>query len=101
MPLGLPSAACRDGGRVEAFRFGREEKEVSRWKSQFSTGALCGVMVLTLLASGGTTHKAMAQADKPGFFEGKAIAEAGFIYGLPIVMNYAVGKHPFHPPEEE
>ena len=27
---------------------------------------------------------------KPGFEETKAIAEEGFIYGLPIVMNYAV-----------
>src|ERR1700751_2029796 len=27
---------------------------------------------------------------KPGILEIKAIAEAGFIYGLPIVMNYAV-----------
>ena len=30
---------------------------------------------------------AQASADRPGFF--KAKAEAGFIYGLPIVMNYA------------
>ncbi len=29
-------------------------------------------------------------ADKPGIAETKAIAEEGFIYGLPIVMNYAV-----------
>ena len=28
--------------------------------------------------------------DRPGFFEAKDIAEAGFIYGLPIVMNYGV-----------
>ena len=27
---------------------------------------------------------------KPGIAETKAIAEEGFIYGLPIVMNYAV-----------
>jgi hypothetical protein len=30
------------------------------------------------------------EADKPGITEVKAIAEEGFIYGLPIVMNYAV-----------
>jgi len=30
------------------------------------------------------------QASKPGFAETRAIAEEGFIYGLPIVMNYAV-----------
>jgi hypothetical protein len=28
--------------------------------------------------------------DRPGFLKAKDIAEAGFIYGLPIVMNYAV-----------
>jgi len=33
---------------------------------------------------------AQASADRPGFFKAKDIAEAGFIYGLPIVMNYAV-----------
>ena len=31
---------------------------------------------------------ASAQADRPGFLKAKDIAEAGFIYGLPIVMNY-------------
>jgi hypothetical protein len=37
-------------------------------------------------------HSAQAQtgANRPGFFKAKDIAEAGFIYGLPIVMNYAV-----------
>jgi hypothetical protein len=33
---------------------------------------------------------AQANADRPGFFKAKDIAEAGFIYGLPIVMNYGV-----------
>lgn len=33
---------------------------------------------------------AAAQADRPGIVGAKNIAEAGFIYGLPIVMNYAV-----------
>ncbi len=31
-----------------------------------------------------------AEANRPGFFESKDIAEAGFIFGLPIVMNYGV-----------
>jgi hypothetical protein len=31
-----------------------------------------------------------AQTTRPGFFGAKDIAEAGFVYGLPIVMNYAV-----------
>jgi hypothetical protein len=33
---------------------------------------------------------AQAGADHPGFIKAKDIAEAGFIYGLPIVTNYAV-----------
>ncbi|MDF0578812.1 DUF1254 domain-containing protein [Bradyrhizobium yuanmingense] len=32
----------------------------------------------------------LAQTDRPGFFKAKDIAEAGFIFGLPIVMNYGV-----------
>jgi hypothetical protein len=46
---------------------------------------------LTIVAT--TTTKSLpvdAQTDRPGFFKAKDIAEAGFIYGLPIVMNYAV-----------
>src|ERR1700733_13113186 len=35
------------------------------------------------------TH-AQASADRPGLFKAKDIAEAGFIYGLPIVINYGV-----------
>src|ERR1700680_395302 len=33
---------------------------------------------------------AQTSADRPGFFKAKDIAEEGFIYGLPIVMNYGV-----------
>jgi hypothetical protein len=45
-----------------------------------------------ITASTARTFQAQAQtsADRPGFFKAKDIAEAGFIYGLPIVMNYAV-----------
>ena len=63
------------------------------------TGALCGTLILALLA--GCDKKAdpvsaAQQADEkagiaaPSIAETKAIAEEGFIYGLPIVMNYAV-----------
>src|SRR5580704_10800635 len=31
-----------------------------------------------------------AGGDRPGFLKAKDIAEAGFIYGLPIVMGYGV-----------
>jgi hypothetical protein len=45
--------------------------------------------------SASTTNSVLAQAQtsdapRPGFLEAKDIAEAGFVYGLPIVMNYAV-----------
>jgi hypothetical protein len=48
-----------------------------------------------LAAIAATTAQSVAvnaqpTADRPGFFKAKDIAEAGFIYGLPIVMNYAV-----------
>jgi hypothetical protein len=33
---------------------------------------------------------AQPSADRPGFLKAKNIAEAGFIYGLPIVMGYGV-----------
>ena len=33
---------------------------------------------------------AQTSTNRPGFFAAKDIAEAGFIYGLPIVMNYGV-----------
>lgn len=36
------------------------------------------------------SNPAMAQAGRPGFFRAREIAEAGFIYGLPMVMNYAI-----------
>jgi hypothetical protein len=41
-----------------------------------------------------TKNDTVAQAEKgekhrPGFAETRAIAEEGFIYGLPLVMNYA------------
>jgi hypothetical protein len=59
------------------------------------TGALVCSVLITFLAGGATSKDAVAQAEKgeknaPGFFETRAIAEEGFIYGLPIVMNYAV-----------
>ena len=34
--------------------------------------------------------RAQTSTDRPGFFKAKDIAEAGFIYGLPIVMGYGV-----------
>jgi hypothetical protein len=63
------------------------------------SGALCSVFAVALLTGcfkKGDPIMAAEQADKkagiaaPGLAETKAIAEEAFIYGLPIVMNYAV-----------
>jgi hypothetical protein len=42
------------------------------------------------VASKSVPALAQTKTDRPGFFKAKDIVEAGFIYGLPIVMNYAV-----------
>jgi len=56
--------------------------------------ALCGAVVAALFAGCGKSDSisqaAKMDATRPGIAETKAIAEEGFIYGLPIVMNYAV-----------
>jgi hypothetical protein len=38
----------------------------------------------------GLAARAEETSGRPGFFAAKDIAEAGYVYGLPIVMNYAV-----------
>jgi hypothetical protein len=57
------------------------------------------VVAMTLMAGCGKKDDPIAQAESkdtakavaaPGITEVKAIAEEGFIYGLPLVMNYAV-----------
>src|SRR5437879_6041852 len=58
------------------------------------------VVAATAVVSGcGKKEDSVAQAEKkdvakgvpaPGIAETKSIAEEGFIYGLPLVMNYAV-----------
>jgi hypothetical protein len=45
---------------------------------------------ITVTASKAVPANAQAKAEWPSIIEAKAIAEEGFIYGLPIVMNYAV-----------
>jgi hypothetical protein len=61
--------------------------------------ALCSVITLMMLVGCNKADDAVSvaeQADKaagvsaPGIAETKDIAEEGFIYGLPIVMNYAI-----------
>jgi hypothetical protein len=62
-------------------------------------GLLLGAIALVALGGCGKAADPVTQAAKkdaaagvpaPGIAEVKAIAEEGFIYGLPIVMNYAV-----------
>jgi len=45
---------------------------------------------ITVTAAKSVPANAQAKAEWPNIIEAKAIAEEGFIYGLPIVMNYAV-----------
>jgi hypothetical protein len=67
--------------------------------SRFLNLAVLVIAVATLVGSCGKEDDAVSKAGKkdatkgvaaPGIAETKAIAEEGFIYGLPIVMNYAV-----------
>src|SRR3954451_22952678 len=68
-------------------------------KRTFSRVALAVAIATTLLIGcekKGDAISSSEQADKkagvaaPGIAETKAIAEEAFIYGLPLVMNYAV-----------
>jgi hypothetical protein len=76
-----------------------ERKQMSRPGQKIVIGALYGFIALALLAGCDKKDDAIStaeQADKkasisaPGIAETKRIAEDAFIYGLPIVMNYAV-----------
>src|SRR5580692_11111495 len=51
---------------------------------------LCSVALAAITVAAMQPAPVQAQADRPGFFKAKDIAEAGFIYGLPIVMGYGV-----------
>ena len=58
-------------------------------KREFIGGAATGLAFAALTRAA----PAFAQAKtppRPGFFKAKDIAEEGFIFGLPIVMNYGV-----------
>ena len=65
-------------------------------KTQAIVAAAFVAIALTSCEKKGDAINAAEQADKktsiaaPGIAETKAIAEEGFIYGLPLVMNYAV-----------
>jgi hypothetical protein len=69
---------------------------VIRKASIRAIGALFAILALSACEQKGDAVTEAKQADKaagiaaPGIAETRAIAEEGFIYGLPIVMNYAV-----------
>ena len=46
--------------------------------------------VITVTTTKYVPAQAQTTADRPGFLKAKDIAEAGFIYGLPIVMAYGI-----------
>jgi hypothetical protein len=52
--------------------------------------ALTGVAATVPTALRPSLVRAQTSTTRPGFFKAKDIAEAGFIYGLPIVMGYGV-----------
>jgi hypothetical protein len=57
-------------------------------KRRFISAAFAGAIAVTICTGGATLTTVCAADMTPG--EIKAIAEEGFIYGLPIVMNYGV-----------
>lgn len=64
------------------------------WKSKTPIGMMLAMAIILALVAGCATDT-ISKAEKgeksrPGFAETRAIAEEGFIYGLPIVMSYAV-----------
>jgi len=48
------------------------------------------ITAITGLATKSSPALAQKSAERPSFLKAKDIAEAGFIYGLPVVMNYGV-----------
>src|SRR5574338_537021 len=70
-------------------------RTMEAFRHTFTKAALAGAVAATLIVGCATKKDTISQAEKtqkakPGIAETKAIAEEGFIYGLPIVMNYAV-----------
>lgn len=51
---------------------------------------MAGAAILGLASVALTVSSQAAKAEWPGIVETKQIAEEGFVYGLPIVMNYAI-----------
>lgn len=64
------------------------------WKRRTPVGMMLTSLIMAALMVGCATSKdtvsqtEKGEKDRPGFAQTKAIAEEGFIYGLPIVMNF-------------
>ncbi|MEI6085729.1 MAG: hypothetical protein WCS70_15705 [Verrucomicrobiota bacterium] len=54
------------------------------------SAAIAAIMTGYVTAEDTISKAEKTEKDRPGIAETKAIAEEGFIYGLPLVMNYAV-----------
>ena len=79
---------CSRRGR----RFGGINEENRDLFTQWRWPLQAWQMLLVCCAAGNDTisNAEKAEKNKPGLAKTKAIAEEGFIYGLPIVMNYGV-----------
>src|SRR5438128_7127784 len=93
------AAGCANTLTVSLGRQSTKKGTMRTTKRTFISAALAGAIATTLLIGcnkKGDAISSAEQADKKasiaalGIAETKAIAEEGFIYGLPIVMNYAV-----------
>jgi hypothetical protein len=68
---------------------------MSGLKSKFYPGALCGAMILALLAGCGNKDDPVTKAErkdaaKPGIVAIKDTIKEAYIYGFPMLMNYGV-----------
>src|SRR5438552_201841 len=93
------AVGCANTLTVSLGRQSTKKGTMRTTKRTFIRAALAGAIATTLLIGcekKGDAISSAEQADKkagiaaPGIAETKAIAEEAFIYGLPIVMNYAV-----------
>jgi hypothetical protein len=85
----MRSVRCSQRARVKIMR------ETATMRNAFKMTVVFGATIASLLSGCGKKDDSISQAEKkdkekPSIAETKAIAEEGFIYGLPIVMNYAV-----------
>ncbi len=70
-----------------------EDRKVGKSRHALYKGAQYAAVIALIVACGNNDTVSQAgkkDTAKPGIAETKAIAEEAFIYGLPIVMNYAV-----------